>query len=233
MSAPVRLEAKTLARLKTFSTFSAAQLSRLAEAGIVLRVKRGAPIFEEGGLRRHVFVLIGGAAKLLLENASQFVLVGFLGPGDVFGLSALLPNAERPFRCEAFVDSTIASIDAEEFSYAMLGVDLERFSRTLEITMGRWWRLLIRYSSFTGLSLRDRLAGALLEVAEKFGATDSRGTLITIKLTHADLAELVGASRQRTTEQLIEFEREGAIIRDGRRLIIVEAALTALTGRAA
>src|SRR5438552_90059 len=33
--------------------------------------------------------------------------------------------------------------------------------------------------------------------------------------------ELVGASRQRTTEQLIEFEHQQMIIRDGRRLIIV------------
>ena len=62
---------------------------------------------------------------------------------------------------------------------------------------------------------------ALLELAEKFGVRDSRGTLLTIKLTHADLAELVGASRQRTTEQLNDFERESVIARDGRRLIIV------------
>jgi len=45
--------------------------------------------------------------------------------------------------------------------------------------------------------------------------------LLTLKLTHADLAELVGASRQRTTEQLIEFENQQMIIRDGRRLIIM------------
>jgi hypothetical protein len=42
------------------------------------------------------------------------------------------------------------------------------------------------------------------------------------------LAELVGASRQRTTEHLIEFESEQMIIRDGRRLIIVPERLRAL-----
>ena len=49
-----------------------------------------------------------------------------------------------------------------------------------------------------------------------------------MKLTHSDLAELVGASRQRITEQLSEFERTGVIIRDGRRLIIVTSQLLAL-----
>jgi CRP-like cAMP-binding protein len=58
-------------------------------------------------------------------------------------------------------------------------------------------------------------------LAAKFGVRDSRGTLLTLKLTHADLAELVGASRQRITEQLTEFERDQIIIRDGRRLILV------------
>jgi len=81
--------------------------------------------------------------------------------------------------------------------------------------------MLQRYTNFVGLSVRERLAGALLELAMKFGVEDSRGILLTLKLTHSDLAELVGASRQRTTEQLSEFESEHIILRDGRRLIIV------------
>jgi len=68
----------------------------------------------------------------------------------------------------------------------------------------------------------------LLELGTKFGAEEARGQLLTLKLTHSDLAELVGASRQRITEQLSEFERIGVIIRDGRRLIIVPQELLAL-----
>ena len=49
-----------------------------------------------------------------------------------------------------------------------------------------------------------------------------------MKVTHADLAELVGASRQRTTEQLNDFENERVILRDGRRLIIVPERLREL-----
>jgi CRP-like cAMP-binding protein len=68
----------------------------------------------------------------------------------------------------------------------------------------------------------------LLELAAKFGAEEARGILLTLKLTHSDLAELVGASRQRTTKQLIEFESERMIIRDGRRLIILPDRLRSL-----
>jgi len=78
------------------------------------------------------------------------------------------------------------------------------------------------------VALRERLAGALLELGTKFGAEDARGRLLTLKLTHSDLAELVGASRQRFTVQLSDFERTGVIIRDGRRLIIVTEQLLAV-----
>lgn len=186
-----------------------------------MRVKRGESVFHEGEASSHVYVLISGVAKLSFLKASERVLVSLVGPGEVFGASSLLPEATRPFRCNAFTDCVVASIKPAVFVDTLLGVPLKRLSQTMEMTVGRWWVMLLRYTNFVGLGLRERLAGALLELAAKFGARDSRGTVLTLKLTHADLAELVGASRQRITEQLIEFERGAMIIREGRRLIIV------------
>jgi CRP/FNR family transcriptional regulator len=197
------------------------QAARLASSAAALRVRREDPIFMEGEASSRVYILISGVAKLCYVNRDQRVLVGFVGPGEVFGLSSLLPQTTRPFRCEAYSDCSVAVVKPEVFVDTVLGVPLESLSLILDVTVGRWWGMVVRYANFVGLGLRARLAGALLELAEKFGVRDSRGTLLTIKLTHADLAELVGASRQRTTEQLNDFEREHVIIRDGRRLIIV------------
>jgi CRP/FNR family transcriptional regulator, cyclic AMP receptor protein len=197
------------------------QAARLAANATALKVRRDAAIFMEGEASSQVYILISGVAKLCYVNRDQRVLVGFVGPGEVFGLSSLLPQTTRPFRCEAYSDCSVAVVKPEVFVDTVLGVPLERLSLILDATVGRWWGMVVRYANFVGLGLRARLAGALLELAEKFGVRDSRGTLLTIKLTHADLAELVGASRQRTTEQLNDFEREQVIIRDGRRLIIV------------
>ena len=197
------------------------QADRLASNSAAIRVRREDPIFMEGEASSRVYILMSGVAKLCYVNRDQRVLVGFVGPGEVFGLSSLLPQTTRPFRCEAYSDCSVAVVKPEVFVDTVLGVPLESLSLILDVTVGRWWGMVVRYANFVGLGLRARLAGALLELAEKFGVRDSRGTLLTIKLTHADLAELVGASRQRTTEQLNDFEREHVIIRDGRRLIIV------------
>jgi CRP-like cAMP-binding protein len=215
------IDPKAIARLKSLSWMREEQAAKLAAASVPLKVPREDAIFKEGEASSHVYVLLTGVAKLCYVNREQRVLVGFVGPGEVFGLSSLLPQTTRPFRCEAYSDCLVAVVKPEVFVDTVLGVPLERLSLILDVTVGRWWGMVVRYANFVGLGLRERLAGALLELAEKFGVRDSRGTLLTIKLTHADLAELVGASRQRTTEQLNDFEREGVIARDGRRLIIV------------
>jgi CRP/FNR family transcriptional regulator, cyclic AMP receptor protein len=215
------VDAQTLGRLRNLAWLSRDQLEGLAQSLESRKVRRRQPIFYEGEASDRVYVLLSGVAKLSFLNRAEKVLVGLVGPGEVFGVSSLLPNATRPFRCEAFTDCIVGIGRPSTFVGLMLGVPLERFSRTLDVTVGRWWSMLQRYTNFVGLTVRERLAGALLELAAKFGADDARGVLLTLKLTHADLAELVGASRQRTTEQLIEFEHQHMILRDGRRLIIV------------
>jgi CRP/FNR family cyclic AMP-dependent transcriptional regulator len=219
---------KLLRRLQTLAWLSQEQLERLAAATIMRRVNRHETIFFEGEDASSVYLLLSGVAKLTFLSASERILVSLVGPGEIFGVSSLLPVAKRPFRCDAFSDCLVGVTSPQAFVDVTLGVRLEDLSRVLDVTVGRWWGMLLRYTTFLGLALRERLAGALLELGTKFGAEDARGRLLTLKLTHSDLAELVGASRQRITEQLSEFERNGVIIRDGRRLIIVTEQLLAV-----
>jgi CRP/FNR family transcriptional regulator len=201
MTGEIAVDPKSLMRLKSLGWMRQEQVRRLAAASAPLKVRREDAIFMEGEASSRVYILLSGVAKLCYVNRDQRVLVGFVGPGEVFGLSSLLGQSTRPFRCEAYSDCTVAVVKPEIFVDTVLGVPLERLSVVLDATVGRWWGMVVRYANFVGLGLRERLAGALLELAEKFGVRDSRGTMLTIKLTHADLAELVGASRQRTTEQ--------------------------------
>ena len=212
-------------RLRSLSWMSPAQLERLARNAEAIRFKRPRTIFAEGEASNRVYIMLSGAAKLSILNRDERVLVGMVAPGEVFGVSSLLPSTIRPFRCDAFTDCTVAVVQPEVFVDITLGTPLAHLSRVLDVTVGRWWTMLVRYANFVGMGLRERLAGALLELGAKFGVEDARGTLLTLKLTHEDLADLVGASRQRTTVQLKEFERERALIRDGRRIIIVPAKL--------
>jgi CRP-like cAMP-binding protein len=71
---------------------------------------------------------------------------------------------------------------------------------------------------------------ALLELAQKFGVQDDRGTILILQVTHEDLADLVGASRQKVTEHMKELERQQMILRDGRKLIVLPERLQEVVG---
>ena len=97
-------------------------------------------------------------------------------------------------------------------------------------TVTRWEELLYRYTRFQGLGLRQRLAMALLELSQKFGVQDTRGTILILPVTHEDLADLVGASRQKVTEHMKELERQQVLLRDGRKLIVIPERLQEVVG---
>jgi CRP-like cAMP-binding protein len=92
--------------------------------------------------------------------------------------------------------------------------------------------LLARYPSFLGLSLRPRIAVALLELSREFGVPDTRGILIRIPLSQRQIAGLVGASRPKVGRVLMDLERQNAIARGGRRVTVVSHQLEIIAGSA-
>ncbi len=87
--ARIVIDEKALRHLRTLTFLSDEQLRRLAHSLNALRVKRRATIFYEGESSAHVYVLLSGVAKLSFLNRNERVLVGLIGPGEVFGVSSL------------------------------------------------------------------------------------------------------------------------------------------------
>ena len=169
--------------------------------------------------------------KLSLRNPEgENALISLICPGELFGITVLMPGMPRAFRSEAFSDCWVAGIRPETLVTTLLGVPFANFSAMMASTAGRWFSLLYRYAHFQGLNLRQRLAMALLELAQKFGVQDDRGTILILQVTHEDLADLVGASRQKVTEHMKELERQQMILRDGRKLIVLPERLQEVVG---
>jgi CRP/FNR family transcriptional regulator, cyclic AMP receptor protein len=228
------LNIQTLRRLKALPWASDHQLEQLLPHLTLQRVERQTVLFTEGDTSQALFLLISGAAKLSLHSVEgEEVLVSLIAPGEFFGITCLLSETSRGFHCEAFSDCWVAAIRPDTFVTTLLGVPFAKFSAFMSSTVSRWASLLDRYSRFQGFGLQQRLALALLELAQKFGVQDDRGTILVLQLTHDDLANLVGASRQKVTEHIKELERQESILRDGRRLIVVPERLQTIVGLAA
>jgi CRP-like cAMP-binding protein len=131
-----------------------------------------------------------------------------------------VPGISYNFRCEAITGCQVGTIDLKTFIEISLGIGSEDFKRMAVSYLGRWDLVQLRCANFMSCTLEERVALILLELSENFGVKDKRGTRLTVPARHKDLADLVGASRPRVTEFLIQFERDNFIIRDERHLIV-------------
>ena len=221
MNAERAPDERNLQRLKNISWLSSLQFNRLAAAFAMSAFKKREIIIDEKHSPESVSVLLSGVARITCRNRKgDRTLVIVVAPGMIPGFPPSVPGISYSFRCEAVTDCQIGTIDLKTFVEISLGIASEDFKRMALSYLGRWDLVQLRCANFMSCSLEERLALILLELSENFGIKDERGTRLTLLTRHKDLADLVGASRPRVTEFLIQFERDHLIVRDERRLIV-------------
>lgn len=215
------VDAKTLQQLKNLAGFSRSQLKKLADNLSLETAAKNEIVFDQGDDAKLVYLLLAGVAKLsFLSDHERETIVSLLPVGEFFGLDSLIPQARHPFRCEAFEECTIGCIKPKTFIETLSHTSYEAFLRAHIAVFQTTRTAYIHCIRGIGADVRRRLALELLDLADRFGAANSRGISIELNLSHELLASLVGASRQQVTEYLNEFDRDRTIFRDGRHIII-------------
>ncbi len=176
------------------------------------------------GQAEHVYLIVSGFVKVTTETSQpERLFIGLIGPGELFGLAAFLPEANHRYRCDAFSDCSVAEFPAEKFAQLALGIPIDNLRSIMSMTMGRWWWGIPLWSMrTTRMSLEDRLGALLVELSRKFGLRDSRGMIINARLTHADLAALLGCARTKLTTVINHLEATGMVMRTEGRFIVAD-----------
>jgi CRP-like cAMP-binding protein len=150
-----------------------------------------------------------GVARSLtwLEDGST-VTLGLWGPGDIVGtaLSAIDPYQVE---CLTVVEATPLSIDQWRPDSAFF---LSRIQQAEEFMLIRSYR-----------RVEEMLLKLLIWLSKKFGREVKQGHLIDLRLTHQDLAELLGTTRVTITRLLKQFEQQGLVQRLPQHLTLLQA----------
>ena len=203
---------RRLRGLGNISWLTSRQLDKLAGALIVSSVERRGVISEEKNSNGSAYVLLSGVARISCRNRKGLrTLLMMVAPGMVPGFPPRVVGITYDFRCEAVTNCQVGTIALEKFIEISLGIDSEDFKRMATSYLGRWDLVQLRCSNFMSCTLEERLALILLELSEHFGVRNGKGIRLTVHARHRDIAELVGASRPRITEHLIEFEQKHLI----------------------
>jgi CRP/FNR family transcriptional regulator, cyclic AMP receptor protein len=218
-------EPEHLARLTLFRGVPSTDLERLSQLFHHRVFPTGSTVMTADQPGEAVYVILSGSAKVhVIRPDGAEVILAVLGPGEVVGEMSLADSLGRSADVTTLEVSTFLWMHQTTFrssvaESAVLARNLEEiFSRRLRITNAR---LL----SIAALDVSGRVASQLLALAREYGeeALDE-GVQIPIRLTQADLAALVGASRVRVNQALGFFRKRGAIsIGANHRITVLDA----------
>jgi len=155
----------------------------------------------------------------------------YVEPGQWLGEIALLDGGPRTHDACAHGATTVLHLAQPDFQ-EILSRHVELYGALLRGFARNTRRLYEQVDDLKTLDLRARLAKQLLELARKYGITDGSGVRITLRLAQQELAQLLGASRQRINEQLKRLERQDTIRMDDGALILCDEGLLQRMGEA-
>lgn len=167
------------------------------------------------------YVIRHGAVKVHVEQEDgSDVIVAILGPGEIVGEMSVIDRKTRSGSVVTLEDSVVFWIDREALQHCLR--TMPKLTLNLTEILSRRIRIANeRIKALATLDVYGRVAHHLLVLAEEYGEAVEGGTRIPIRLTQGDLASLVGASRVRVNQALVQLKRRGGISTDQHHHITV------------
>lgn len=213
---------EALGGVAELSWMSGAQLRRLSAAMTFHDFEQKEVIVREAQSSTQVDVLLSGIARLLgIDTRGRPFAVSLMSRGLMYNPPRLRPEIDYRFIWDALSHSRVGTVAMDRFIPILSGGGAEDIKATLAQLFGRSSGLFARYPGFLNLDLRQRVAAALLELAEEIGTRDSRGYLLRVAVPARVVGEMTGASRPKVSMVMTDFERRGMIVRDQRRIVIL------------
>jgi CRP/FNR family transcriptional regulator len=178
-------------------------------------------IFTPGDPDDQLYFLLEGTVRLYkIYGDYKEATTALLRDGGVFGKLSLVEGRWQDVFAEAVTDVQVAGVQKAtltevikrrpEFAMKLFSSFSERLRQSDEVIESLLYR-----------EVSARLATLLLNLAERFGEEDGSGTLLGVRLTHQELANMIASTREAVSKVMSEFQREGSIEVQNRRIILL------------
>jgi CRP/FNR family transcriptional regulator len=225
-----RLERRSVEMIKNYPEPSGSaagylglSLEDFEDAGIRVAERRyGAKddIFFPGDPDGHLYFVLSGTVRLYkIYGDYKEATVALLKDGDVFGELSLQEGSGQTVFAHALTDVRVAIVRKS--------VLVEVVKRDPELVMKLFSSLFERLKqseevvdSLLDREVSARLTKLLQNLAERFGETNGSATVLDMRLTHQDLANMIASTREAVSKAMGEFQRDGLIEVRNRKIAI-------------
>jgi CRP/FNR family cyclic AMP-dependent transcriptional regulator len=203
-----------LSSMSLFKGVPTRELERLASLLHERSFPTGTNVLSKEQPAEAVYVILSGCVKVYaIRPDGTEVILAVLGSGEVLGEMGLADSLGRSADVATLEQTTLLWMDRVTFRASVS--ESPAVARNLADILAR--RLRLTNANLLALATLDvpgRLASQLLTLAREYGERTPEGIRIPMRLTQADLAALVGASRVRVNQALSPFRKRGAITLD-------------------
>jgi CRP-like cAMP-binding protein len=175
------------------------------------------------------YMLIEGKVKLTQSTLDgQQIILGYLVPGRVYGIIAVLKKVTYPVTAEA-----VGLCSALAWDQKTLNVMMDHYPRiavnSLHIMAGQIREFQNRVRDLSTKRVETRIARTILRLARQSGKQIAEGVLIDLPLSRQDLAEMSGTTlytasrviREWEKQELVQSQRQRIVIRYPHGLVII------------
>jgi CRP-like cAMP-binding protein len=184
-------------------------------------------IFTPGDPDDQLYFLLEGTVRLYkIYGDYKEATTALLRNGGVFGKLSLVEGRWQDVFAEAVTDVRVASVQKTaltevirrrpEFAMKLFSSFSERLRQSDEVI-----------ESLLHREVSARLATLLLNLGERFGEGNGTGTMLAVRLTHQELANMIASTREAVSKVMSELQREGSIEVQNRRIVLVNKAALA------
>ncbi|OGR22070.1 MAG: hypothetical protein A2559_11130, partial [Deltaproteobacteria bacterium RIFOXYD2_FULL_66_9] len=181
--------------VELFHGISETDAQRVARLCAERKYPKDATIFSKGDPANALFIVKEGKVRILsLSDKGAETIVHILKEGEIFG-ELLLSEEQRAFTAVAGTDALVTVLSKGNLVelLAVLPAIAKNFIRLLSRRLANVER---EFGEFGHTWSYNRLAKVLLRLCEEHGKETPKGTLIPLRLTHEDLANLIGTTRE-------------------------------------
>jgi CRP-like cAMP-binding protein len=222
--------ARALAGSPVFAGLEASQLDGLARECRVRRYAKGEQVFARGDSGGGMFLVLDGSVALTITSADGGeVTLAVLKPPQSFGELAVIDDGPRVATATARRSTLVLAIPRQDVRRLLR--EVPEVSLALLTALASVVRQVDDHASDLVLvGLAGRVAKFLAATADGSTVRRPDGLVpVDLRISQAELAGLVGGSRQQVNRVIVSLEASGAIQRDGSRIVAVRPRQLALS----
>jgi CRP/FNR family cyclic AMP-dependent transcriptional regulator len=209
---------ESLRAIPLFSRVNDSDLEDIVSHLIERRFPKNTTVVEEGLPGDYMYVIRQGRVKVTKASEDgREKIMRFLESGAFFGDMALLSNEARSASVKTLEPSVLLALSRRDF-IEILRQSADLALAVIEELTNRLRETNEQASSMSFQGVKDRTRGLFVRIARP--EPESSGRLMTPSLTHQQIADMIGTSRETVTRAVKQLKADGWLEQEGKRYVV-------------